>query len=371
MASNITKNFSPKIKNRPKLAEHKYLVKNIKQVDKNCYYSNYGPLYKKAQKEVLKFFRIKKNTVVFSSSGDAALNAIYIYLKKNNPKKKFIITPAYNFYSGINSIIRSGFEPIFVDINLDNFLIMEDQLSFLLKKYKNKVAAINYVSPHGFPLDIKRLNWIKKKYNIPIVYDAADAFINFDKNLDRSNFFITSSFHPTKNLPSNESGLIICKKNLEKKFQVILNFGKNLYSDHKMEFVGFNGKFTEYDAAIFLSNFKFFKLFKKKILKKNNFFLRNLNKGEYTYSKGLGTDWCSQKFLIFSNKRNYFPIKLWSDKILTSYKIYKKYKKCDLTNTKKIFDYGINIIIYRETLNTEILSLIKKISKNSTVLKNI
>ena len=50
MASNITKNFSPKIKNRPKLVEHKYLVKNIKQVDKNCYYSNYGPLYKKAKK---------------------------------------------------------------------------------------------------------------------------------------------------------------------------------------------------------------------------------------------------------------------------------------------------------------------------------
>ena len=115
-----------------------------------------------------------------------------------------------------------------------------------------------------------------------------------------------------------------------------------------MEYVGSNGKFSEYDAAIFLSNFKFFKLFKEKILKKNYFFLKNLNKEEFTYIKGLGTNWCSQKFLIFSKKRNNFSIKLWSDKILTSYKIYKKYKKCDLTNTKKKFLTTVLISLYIE-----------------------
>ena len=55
MASNITKNFSPKIKNRPKLVEHKYLVKNIKQVDKTVIIQIMDHCIKKLKKEVLKF----------------------------------------------------------------------------------------------------------------------------------------------------------------------------------------------------------------------------------------------------------------------------------------------------------------------------
>ena len=73
----------------------------------------------------------------------------------------------------------------------------------------------------GMPISINKLKKIKK-YKCELIYDAADTFNNLSKNLDKINFFTTLSFHPTKNLGSNESGLIICKKKYERKIKDII-----------------------------------------------------------------------------------------------------------------------------------------------------
>ena len=80
-------------------------------------------------------------------------------------------------------------------------------------------------SPFGYPIDVKKLNQIQRKYKIQVIYDAADAFLNFDKNLDNSKIIICCSFHPTKTLPANESGLIICSKQTKKILESIISFG--------------------------------------------------------------------------------------------------------------------------------------------------
>ena len=102
--------------------------------------------------------------------------------------------------------------PFFIDINIKNLQFDENDLLNLPKKVINNLACIIIPSPMGMPISINKLKKIKKKYKCELIYDAADTFNNLSKNLDKINLFTTISFHNNKNLVSNESGLIICKK---------------------------------------------------------------------------------------------------------------------------------------------------------------
>ena len=210
-------NFKPLL---PKYSEY---VKYLKKIDKKRIYSNYGPYYFKTKKIIESYLKLKKRSVVLTSSGDASLFACFKYLKYIN-KKKYILTPSFSFPSDVHSIINSGFEPIFFDINIENWVASETEIIRIVKK-NNNIAGILIVSPFGFPIDINNLNNLKLQTKVEIIYDAADTFLNL-KNTDNINFFITASFHPTKNVPGNESGMIICNKSHEKLFKEILNFGQ-------------------------------------------------------------------------------------------------------------------------------------------------
>ena len=85
---------------------------------------------------------------------------------------------------------------------------------------RNDIAFLMVVSPFGYPVDIEYLNKFQKEINIPIIYDAADTFLKLKKINNK--IFITCSFHPTKTLGSNESGLIICLKNMKKYLKILL-----------------------------------------------------------------------------------------------------------------------------------------------------
>jgi dTDP-4-amino-4,6-dideoxygalactose transaminase len=359
---------------RPLLSKYKELVNLFKQIDNNRWYSNYGPLYRKTQKKIEKHFNLKHNNAILTSSGHSSLLACCSVLRKYT-KKKYIILPSYSFYSNPQSIIQAGFDPLFVDINLTDFSIDQKQLELLIKRYKNKIAAIMFVSPYGFPINIKDLNNIQKKHQIFIIYDAADTFINLPKKLDYSRILITCSFHPTKSLPANESGLIIAPKKYLVDFENILNFGfekinRNLYLN------GFNGKFSEYDAAIFLANFKRLKIIKKELRKKNFYISNKLSKiGNLYFNKEMGKNWITSKIFLLSKTKNFKKLekeftkknvrifKPWSKRPMHEEKIFKKYKKMDLKNTKTIHNYGFAIPFYIDQSLKEINLMIKKINQ--------
>jgi dTDP-4-amino-4,6-dideoxygalactose transaminase len=63
--------------------------------------------------------------------------------------------PSFSFYSNPQTIIEGGFKPLFADINLKDFTINKEELEYLIKKYIGKIAAIMFVSPFNFPIEIK------------------------------------------------------------------------------------------------------------------------------------------------------------------------------------------------------------------------
>ena len=329
------------------LAKRGKINKYLRLVDNNKYYSNFGPLYLKLKKKIERNLNYKDNNIIFTSSGHSSLLAVTKYLS-TKLKKKYVLCPSFSFYSNPLSIIDSGFKPYFVDINTDNLVIDLKLVKKILSK-KNDIAFLMVVSPFGYPVDIEYLNKFQKEINIPIVYDAADAYLNLKKKIDNK-IFITCSFHPTKSFGSNESGLIISPKKHIKNLENLINFGlKNKNSTSNT--IGFNGKFSEYDAAILLANFDEIKSKKKDLKKKLEIFLKYFPK----------------KYKIFNNKKiitnkvNFYfdPKKIyrlrkiflkygiiinkwWSENSMHEINIFKKYPKTRMnwTNSTKKNIYG-------------------------------
>jgi dTDP-4-amino-4,6-dideoxygalactose transaminase len=339
---------------KPLLPKYYEFIHYLKKIDKDRYYSNYGPLYFKTKNIIEKNFKLKNNSVILTSSGDASLFACLKYLKYKNKNKRYILAPSFSFSSDIHSIINAGFEPFFLDINLEDWCLSHSEIIKQIKKNK-EIAGILIVSPFGYPIEIDSLNKLKNITQTEIIYDAADTFLNLN-DLNNVNFFLTASFHPTKNVPGNESGMIICKKSLEETFKSIINFGQD--KKKKIKTPGFNGKISEYDCAILLATLKRLTKIKNKIKVLNQFIIKNVSNHSIVFQKGFGINWFSNKlnfysktlnnnsvYKIFSTKK-IMPYRPWTGKPMHLHSFFKKYKKINLKNTyflsKKIISIPLN-----------------------------
>ena len=67
---------------QPLLAKTSKLVYYLRKIDKNRYYSNFGPLYKECKKKIEKNLGLKKNNIIFTSSGFSSLLSLCYFVKK-------------------------------------------------------------------------------------------------------------------------------------------------------------------------------------------------------------------------------------------------------------------------------------------------
>lgn len=358
----------------PKAREISYFTNKI---DKNRYYSNYGPLYKQCEKQIIKYLGLSNKTSnILTSSGSSSILACLLHIRKRT-KKNFVLVPSFSFYADVQCIILAGFKPIFVDVDSKEVSLDENTISSFFKnsKYKNKIAAAILVSPFGKIANLSLINKIQKKFKIEIVYDAANCFINLKNKIDRLNFFICCSFHPTKTFPANESGLIICNKKFKDELKSIVNFG--IMDKNNKRYIianGFNGKFSEYDAAILLTNLKKIKFIENKYKKLAKIIIKENLIKKYTLP-GYGTDWLSNNLILNLDKKfflkqikelkkkkiNFFYP--WGDKAISELKIYKKYKFYKIKNSKKISRKLVSINLKIDLKIYELKQIIHSLKK--------
>lgn len=334
----------------PYLARFQSLKKFFKKIDKNRVYSNFGSLYDLCENKVKRFLQLKKKNIIFTSSGFSSLLACLLYIKNKNKQKKYCIIPAFSFSASVHSAVLSGLEPFFVDISKDTLHPDVDCLKSVPNYIIKNTACIMLVSPFGYFLSADKINGIFSKFKIPIVYDAADSFLNL-KSVDslNKNIFISCSFHPTKTLPANESGLIICHKNFKSEIRSLVNFGI-MNSDRNIRQVAINGKFSEYDAAIFLANYNLIGSIKKYVKKNNQIYRENFkNIKFFELFNNVNRNYISNKTLVLSRnifyakkiKKIFFYKKIfmylpWGKKLICHEKPFKQYKKTKLNVSERI-----------------------------------
>ena len=179
------------------------LDKVIKFLKKKNQILTSGKKVKKFEKEWSKWLGVKYS--VFVNSGSSA-NFLSMACLKIMGFKGEIIVPTLTWISDIVSVLKNGFKPIFVDINLKNLCMDEDQI---ISKINKKTVAVFITHAQGFNGLSKKLLEILKKKNILLIEDVCESHGAKFKNKKLGNYgFISNfSFYYAHHLSTIEGGM--------------------------------------------------------------------------------------------------------------------------------------------------------------------
>jgi len=132
----------------------------------------------------------------------------------NLPKGTKVITPIAGFPTTINPILQVGFEPLFVDIDLDTLNLNLDQVEEAAKK---GAKIITFAHVLGNPPNMNRLMEIVKQYNLILLEDCCDALgSTYDgKPLGSFGELSSCSFYPAHHMTMGEGGFVACNTKMQ------------------------------------------------------------------------------------------------------------------------------------------------------------
>ena len=229
-------------------SEYVYLKKKIDAKIKKVLNSNSYVLSKEVdnfEKKFSKYLRVKYSVGVSNGT-----DAIVLALQASNIRKgDEVITTSHTAFATIAAIVDVGAIPVFIDIKEDDFTI---DVSKVENKINSKTKAIIAVHIYGNPVDILKLKRIKKKYNIILIEDCAQAHGSEYNKKKTGTFGDIScfSFYPTKNLSTfGDAGMVSTNSSkIYKKIKLLREYGwiKKNISLQK----GSNKRLDELHAAI-------------------------------------------------------------------------------------------------------------------------
>lgn len=149
----------------------------------------------------------------------------------NLPKGTKVITPIAGFPTTINPILQIGFNPIFVDIELETLNLDLDQVEqACIDNPDAKIITFAHVL--GNPPNMNRLMEIIEKYKLILLEDCCDALgSTFEgKALGSFGEMASCSFYPAHHMTIGEGGFVSVKdQNTERIIRSFREWGRGCY----------------------------------------------------------------------------------------------------------------------------------------------
>jgi dTDP-4-amino-4,6-dideoxygalactose transaminase len=221
---------------RPLLPKKEQLVPYLRRIDTNRWYSNYGPLNEEYEEKLSERFGC---SVVTCASGTVGITASLLALMGYHYKSRPMIgMPSWTFCATASAVFAAGCRPLLCDVNEDNELDVWGT---------GGCQGYVVVCPLGRSINIPL--WEERLSGTPFVIDGAAAF---DTLREIENAPVVVSTHCTKVFGTGEGGFVLSKnKELIEQIRRILNQG--MLPDKNIAEIGFNGKLSEYHAAVGLA----------------------------------------------------------------------------------------------------------------------
>jgi dTDP-4-amino-4,6-dideoxygalactose transaminase len=346
-----------------------------------------GPIVKKFENKLTKYFKSKYSYVCSSGTAAIHLAMISLGLKKND----VILMPSVNFIASYNIAKIMELKVYLVDVDKYTGQITPNNVSECIQKNKiKKIKALVVMYHGGFPEYSKKFYDIKKKYNFFIIEDACHALgseykyqnkfykIGSCKHSDISTF----SMHPVKSITSGEGGIITTNnKNIAENIKLFRNHGisKNRREYWKYDILknGFNYRLSDINCALGLSQLEKIDFFLKKrekiykrYIKEFKNFNQNLKLPEY--SKNIKSSYhlflINISFKKLKKNKDHFMKYLNNNNIFGQYHyipIYKfkifSEKKINLSGAEDYFKNSVSIPIFVNLTVKEQNKIIKTI----------
>lgn len=231
---------------QPTLPEYPLLDSKFREISKSLMLSNFARYSTELEMEVESMLGVGK-ALTFPN----ATSALMLSLKALDLKGE-VILPSFTFSATGHAVIWNGLTPVFADIRPDTFNIDPQDVE---RKITSKTSAIIAVHCFGCPADIEALEAIAKKHKLRLIFDSAHALGSKYKGKPIGGFgdIELFSLSGTKVVTSAEGGIATSN---DKEFMQRMHLGRNYGagSDYNCEFIGLNGKMSEFHAAIALES---------------------------------------------------------------------------------------------------------------------
>ena len=239
-------------------------IKAVVEVLKSDYLTT-GPKIEEFEEKFAAYVGAKYAVAV--SNGTAALHAA-CFAAGIGPGDEVITTPL-TFAASANCVLYQGGKPVFADIDPETYNISVEEIK---KKITNKTAAVIPVHFTGQPCDMEEIYEIARENNLIVIEDAAHALGATYKGEKIGNCRFSDmtvfSFHPVKHITTGEGGMITTNdKELYEKLKLFRTHGITKEPDryirktdeswyHEQQFLGYNYRMTDIQAALGISQLK-------------------------------------------------------------------------------------------------------------------
>ena len=246
-------------------------MKYVENVFKSNYIAPVGEYLDKFEKSICEFTGAEY--CVALSSGTAAIHtALNILGVKEND---YVLVSTFTFIGSVSPVIFQKAIPVFIDSERDSWNIdvnlVEKAVKKLLKQGK-KPKALIVVHLYGEPANLNAIEYISKKYEIPLIEDAAESLGATYNGKHTGTFgdFGIFSFNGNKIITTSGGGALVSNNgNYIKRARFLSTQAKEdcLWYEHKE--IGFNYRMSNVLAAIGVGQME---TLKRKVEKKRKIF---------------------------------------------------------------------------------------------------
>ena len=116
-----------------------------------------------------------------------------------------VITPSMTWVSTPNMIVASGAKPVFVDVERDTLMTNAEIIEAAITPATRLIIPVHFA---GSALNVSELRSLSRKFNIPLIEDAAHALgSQFNSQKIGAQGTSIFSLHPIKHITSGEGGM--------------------------------------------------------------------------------------------------------------------------------------------------------------------
>lgn len=233
---------------RSSMPDFEEYCSEIKELWDSHWLTNMGVKHKQLQAQLQEYLGVEHIDLL--TNGHMALE---LSMQALNLTGEVITTP-FTFASTTHAIVRNGLEPVFCDVNPEDFTMDVTKIESLIT---DKTSAIVPVHVYGNICDVEAIQKIADKYGLKVIYDACHTFGETYKGKGIGDFGDVScfSFHATKVYNTVEGGAV-CFHDEEfgRELYNLKNFG--IHGPERVEAVGANAKMNEFCAAMGICNLR-------------------------------------------------------------------------------------------------------------------
>ena len=225
----------------------------LEEIDRNHWYSNFGPLNQRFEARALQEYFDGNGAI--ATVGNCTLGLMLAMSALRRPEGKYVVMPSFTFAATALAAVWAGLTPYFVDICPDEWVASSSAISDAVDKLGDEVAAVTVYNTFGTAIPLDSLAKLHLS-GIPVIIDAAPSFgarfatgENFGEGFPGA---VIYSLHATKPFGIGEGGLVYSgDPAFVERVRRLSNFGfesPGVSAEH-----GFNAKLPEISAAVGLA----------------------------------------------------------------------------------------------------------------------